>query len=132
MRVIFSLICMSIMLISDTVNEQIHALENATPTERVALMNKIKEQLIEMNDEERMSTISTLQKKLHIKNKTNEHNDLDSSQNISKNQEHKSKASTNQNLEHHELQEQMSNHHQIEEEVHQQHNVLLISHEVEK
>ena len=65
MRVLFSLIFLSLFLYSQTINEQIHALQEATPKERVALMNSIKEQLVTMNEEKRMQTIEALREKLH-------------------------------------------------------------------
>ncbi len=68
MRVIFILIFFSLFLWSQTINEQLHALDKATPKERVALMNSIKEQLVRMNTERRMKTIETLQDKLQHKN----------------------------------------------------------------
>lgn len=121
MKIIFSLICMSGFLLSATINEQIHALEDASPQERVALMNHIKEQLIEMNHEERMNTITALQEKLHA---NNGHDTIESGQDIVENQDnnHESnevKGNEAKNLEHHEIQEQMLNHHKVEEELHQ-------------
>ena len=71
MRVIFSLIFLSLFLLSETINEQIHALEIATPQERVALMNHIKKQLISMNEEKRMQTLGALRAKLQAKNEEN-------------------------------------------------------------
>ncbi|CAA6826037.1 MAG: Unknown protein [uncultured Sulfurovum sp.] len=50
---------------TQTINEQIKSLEYVTPTERVALMNQIKEQLIEMNQNERMNTIEKLRAKMN-------------------------------------------------------------------
>ena len=67
MKLIFSLIVTTVLLFSITINEQIHALENASPQKRVELMNHIKEQLISMNNEKRMKTIGVLQKKLQSK-----------------------------------------------------------------
>ncbi len=120
MKIIFSLICISIFLLSATINEQIHALEDASPKERVALMNHIKEQLIEMNHEERMNTITALQEKLHA---NNGHDTIESGQDIVENQDnsHESnevESNEVKNLEHHELQEQMLTHHKIEDELH--------------
>jgi len=71
MRVIFSLIFLSLLLLSETINEQIHALETATPQERVELMNHIKEQLISMNEEKRMQTLGALRAKLQAKQNEN-------------------------------------------------------------
>jgi hypothetical protein len=72
MRVIFILIFFSLLVWSQTINEQIHALDKATPKERVALMNSIKEQLISMNTERRMKTIASLQSKLQHKSENKE------------------------------------------------------------
>ena len=67
MKIFFSLIITTVLIFSQTINEQIHALENASPQKRVELMNHIKEQLISMNHEKRMKTIANLQKKLQAK-----------------------------------------------------------------
>ncbi len=64
MRIFCSLIFLSLFLYSENINEQIHALQNATPQERVELMNSIKEQLISMNEEKRIQTLETLRDKL--------------------------------------------------------------------
>ncbi len=64
MRIFCSLIFLSLFLYSENINEQIHALQNATPQERVKLMNSIKEQLISMNEEKRIQTLETLRDKL--------------------------------------------------------------------
>ncbi len=64
MRMFCSLIFLSLFLYSENINEQIHALQNATPKERVELMNSIKEQLISMNEEKRIQTLETLRDKL--------------------------------------------------------------------
>jgi len=74
MRIIISLIFSSLFSCSQTINEQIHLLEDATPKERVALMNSIKEQLVSMNEETRIDTINTLRKKLQHNNKTSHQN----------------------------------------------------------
>ena len=115
MKIIFSLMCMSLLLISSTINEQIHALENASPKERVALMNHIKEQLIEMNHAERMNTIASLQEKLYVKHEQNQQEDLGNGQNKSLCKESNKQAHRGRNLEPHERQEQMLNHQKREE-----------------
>lgn len=46
---------------SDMINEQIEAIQKASPQERVELMNRLKIQLATMNEEERTSAIKTLQ-----------------------------------------------------------------------
>lgn len=69
MKIHFLLIFVSLFLWSQSFNAQIHALEKATPKERVALMNHIKKQLITMNQKERMKTLKALKAKLHSKKK---------------------------------------------------------------
>jgi hypothetical protein len=59
-----------LLLSAETINEQIHALQNATPQERVELMNSIKEQLISMNENKRMATLASLREKLQQKDKS--------------------------------------------------------------
>jgi len=80
MRIFFSLTLLSLFLYSETINEQIHALEDATPKERVKLMNNIKKQLVSMNAEKRTLTLKTLRKKLQHKSKSsheiNEHGEV--------------------------------------------------------
>ena len=102
MRVIFILIFFSLFLWSQTINEQIHALDKATPKERVALMNSIKEQLISMHTEKRMKTIETLQEKLQHKNehkqevkiddKNEAHSDIKEGHDIVKEMMHKDES----------------------------------------
>ena len=63
---IFYILSLFLSLLSAlSINEQIRSLERATPKERVALMNHIKEQLIEMNQNERMDTIHLLKSQFH-------------------------------------------------------------------
>jgi len=45
----------------ESINEQIEAIKNASPTERVELMNRLKIQIAAMNEEERSNAINTLQ-----------------------------------------------------------------------
>jgi len=114
MKIVFSFLCMSMVLFSQSINEQIHALEDATPEKRVELMNHIKEQLIAMNHEERMKTIRTLQKELQKKH-TYQHN---------RNQNYKSKID-DKRVKPSERQEQMREDHQRDSKLHQglhQHN----------
>jgi hypothetical protein len=70
MRVMVSLIFLSLFLYGQTINEQIHALEEATAEERVELMNNIKKQLVSMNTERRMLTIGVLREQLEHNNET--------------------------------------------------------------
>jgi len=65
MRLLFIIMLSISISIAEDINEQIKSLEEATPQERVELMNHIKEQLIEMNQHERMNTIEKLRSKLH-------------------------------------------------------------------
>ncbi len=64
MRLLFILSILTILGFSQTINEQLKELENASPKRRVDLMNHIKEQLILMNQQERMETIHKLRTKL--------------------------------------------------------------------
>jgi len=78
MRVIFSFILLSLFLSAQPINEQIHALQDATPEERVELMNNIKKQLVSMNAQRRMLTIETLREQLKHKDEIkHEVNDVD-------------------------------------------------------
>ncbi len=120
MKIFFSLIVTTVLLLSQTINEQIHALENASPEKRVELMNHIKEQLISMNHEERMNTISLLQEKLQGNHEQNiqEHQDTI--------EETKEQQPTNENstefhpLEQHEIDEQINVSHNKGSTVHQE------------
>jgi len=104
MKIIVLFIFITLLLFSQTMNEQIHALEYATPEKRVALMNHIKEQLITMNHKERMKTIHTLQKKLQVKHE---------------NQSHQSHSDENK-LEPYERHEQSQEEHQRDSHLHQE------------
>jgi len=84
MKIIFSFIFITLLLFSQTINEQIHALENANPAKRVALMNSIKQQLINMKQEKRLKIITVLQKKLQVKKKHNLANTFKSKKNQQK------------------------------------------------
>jgi septal ring factor EnvC (AmiA/AmiB activator) len=110
MRIFSLLILINTLLFSQTINEQIHALEDASPEKRVELMNHIKEQLITMNQEERMKTLNTLRAKLQpTKQSSSEH------------QRESSPTSEHLNsLEHHEIQEQMLHHQGESLEIHQE------------
>ncbi|HHS93114.1 MAG TPA: hypothetical protein ENK82_07190 [Campylobacterales bacterium] len=117
MKIIFSLIFLSLFLLSETINEQIHALEDATPEKRVELMNHIKEQLISMNEAERMKTLGALKAKLHPKEEeTPSSNHEMGRHNDSKTHENDSMHSK------HEIHEKMMQHNQemYEEYQHQQ------------
>lgn len=65
MRLLLIMILSISLSAEESINEQIKSLEQATPQERVEVMNHIKEQLIEMNQNERMNTIAKLREKLH-------------------------------------------------------------------
>jgi hypothetical protein len=69
------------LLSAQSINEQIQALEDATPKKRVELMNHIKEQLIIMNQDERMETIHLLKSQLHNENGVVEETHQELSQN---------------------------------------------------
>lgn len=68
MKIIYSVLIVCSLLNSQSINEQIQALEEVTPKKRVELMNRIKEQLIIMNQDERMETIGLLKSQLHNEN----------------------------------------------------------------
>ena len=54
-------VCGSSLWASESLNEQIEAMQHATPQERVAKMNRLKTQIASMNEEERLKAIETLQ-----------------------------------------------------------------------
>lgn len=54
------LLNISILIASDSVNEQIQAMQKVSPQERSQLMNKLKIQIASMNEEERADAISAL------------------------------------------------------------------------
>ena len=64
MRLLFQLIILTILGFSQNINEELKELSSATPEKRVELMNHIKEQLIIMNQQERIETIAKLRAKL--------------------------------------------------------------------
>jgi len=127
MKIFFLFFCMSMLLLSQSINEQIHALEDATPEKRVELMNHIKEQLIAMNHEKRMKTIHTLQAKLQRKHENNEHRTSSSLERENQSDEHQSdesngaqRDSSENRLEAHERHEQMQEEHQRGSQLHQE------------
>lgn len=75
MKTIIVLLISVSMACTQTINEQIKSLEQLTPKERVVLMNHIKEQLIEMNQNERMNTIEKLRAKMNPSQKEERQND---------------------------------------------------------
>ena len=68
MKLLFRLIIITAFLFSQTINEQLEELENASPKRRVELMNHIKQQLILMNEAKRMQTIRKMRAKLQPQN----------------------------------------------------------------
>jgi len=64
MRIVFTFLIFCTILFSQTINEQIRALQDISPRKRVEMMNNIKKQLIQMNQKQRNKTISDLRKKL--------------------------------------------------------------------
>ncbi|MFZ2890927.1 hypothetical protein [Sulfuricurvum sp.] len=70
-----TLILFSTALFSvESINEQIEAIKNAPPTERVELMNRLKVQIAAMNEDDRSNALHTLQQsrgtpenRLHLK-----------------------------------------------------------------
>ena len=67
MKIFISLFILSNILFSQSTNDKIHALEKASPQERVRLMNHIKKELMNMTEEKRMRTIHSLREKLQAK-----------------------------------------------------------------
>jgi len=55
-----------------SIDQQITAIQNASPQERVKLMNQFKQQLASMNAKERSKSISQLREKMH-NDKADEH-----------------------------------------------------------
>ncbi|HHH50930.1 MAG TPA: hypothetical protein ENK76_00970 [Campylobacterales bacterium] len=64
MRLFLQFILMTLLCSAQSINEQLKELEHAPPKQRVELMNHIKEQLILMNQEQRVDTINKLRAKL--------------------------------------------------------------------
>jgi hypothetical protein len=58
---LIAILLSTILLSADTINEQIEAIQKATPQERAELMNALKKKLASMNEEERANAINTLQ-----------------------------------------------------------------------
>lgn len=54
---------------ADSINEQIEAVKNADPSQRVEMMNRLKIQIANMNEQERSQTIEMLQKNMNSPNK---------------------------------------------------------------
>lgn len=89
MKIIIVLLISVSIACTQTINEQIKSLEQLTPKERVVLMNHIKEQLIEMNQNERMNTIEKLRAKMNPSQKQVPHDkNLQLNHGGSKNAEH--------------------------------------------
>lgn len=55
---------------ADSINEQIEAVKNADPSQRVEMMNRLKMQIAKMNEQERSQTLEMLQKNMNSPNKT--------------------------------------------------------------
>jgi len=64
MRLFLQFIIITLLCSAQSINEQLKELEHAPPQKRVELMNHIKEQLILMNQEQRVQTINKLRAKL--------------------------------------------------------------------
>jgi len=64
MRLFLQFIIITLLCSAQSINEQLKELEHAPPKQRVELMNHIKEQLILMNQEQRVQTINKLRAKL--------------------------------------------------------------------
>ncbi len=112
MQVIVSLIFLSLLLWSQTINEQIHALEKATPQERVELMNSIKKQLVSMNAQKRMETIEALRAK--IENTEEEPKNELNHRDEERIEEHDEEESHSETLNiHHDMQEELVHHREV-------------------
>ncbi len=122
MKLLFQLIILTILGFSQTINDELKELSNATPERRVELMNHIKEQLIIMNQQERNETIDKLRAKLQPRSpQLNQHNQVytnhqmepkhipmhNNHQEIHIYQEHMSNVMTNR---HNEVVERIQNH----------------------
>lgn len=55
---------------AQTINEQIEAVKNADQKQRVEMMNRLKIQIANMNEQERSQTLEMLQKNMNFSNKT--------------------------------------------------------------
>ena len=117
MRISILLFIITNILSSQTINEQIHALEKASPQERVKLMNNIKRELISMNEEKRMSTISSLREKLQARHEETTH---EMALQENSNQERFSHRERGSHLEEFAQQEHMTNSTHIKEIEHHQ------------
>ena len=87
MKIIFLLVFLSLSIYAQTINEQIHSLEHATPKERVSLMNSIKQKLVMMNEDERVQTLTVLKARIH-RERAEEHNYNQQRENINAPQQH--------------------------------------------
>ncbi|OHE05864.1 MAG: hypothetical protein A3G74_07240 [Sulfurimonas sp. RIFCSPLOWO2_12_FULL_34_6] len=54
---------------AESINEQIEAVKNANPKERVEMMNRLKAQIAKMNEQERFNTLEMIQKNMNFQNK---------------------------------------------------------------
>ena len=120
MKLFISLFIITNILFSQTINEQIHALEKASPQERVKLMNNIKKELMNMNEEKRMSTISSLREKLQAKHEETTHETTPQEGSREKDfnpveENHQNESEEHSHLEQYEQQEQMMNSTHIKE-----------------
>jgi len=86
MKIIFLFLFLSLSIYAQTINAQIHALEHASPKERVSLMNSIKKKLVMMNEDERVQTLGVLKARLH-RGRGKEHNDTPRRENINSHEE---------------------------------------------
>lgn len=55
------IVTMSSSVLANSINEQIEAIKNSPPTERVELMNRLKIQIAAMNEEDRLNALNALQ-----------------------------------------------------------------------
>ena len=69
MKTVYILLLVGSTLFSRNINDQIRTLQNLSPTKRVAMMNRIKKQLVLMNRQERVKTINLLKRKINPHNR---------------------------------------------------------------
>jgi len=98
MKIIFLSVFLSLFIYAQNINTQIHALKHATPKERVALMNSIKQKLVMMNEDERVQTLSVLKARIH-RERGEEHNDNQHNENISSHPQHNNHEMMHQSTE---------------------------------
>jgi hypothetical protein len=114
MKILYIILLTFSSLFSQTIDEKIQKLEEATPQKRVELMNQIKEQLVLMNQHERMNTIHLLKAQFHNENRL----ENDSSHQVSSENhlnEEQQEVHENQLHQHHRILENQNRHQDLQE-----------------